>query len=98
MKSSVNPKASRSELSMASASSMVFVLPSARSQIWDAENILDIYLMLKTNTYVIYICTYNQRFYINLSKNENTEMIYSHLEIVKDVTKEILRRNLIQTR
>ena len=36
MKSSVKPNASRSELSTASASSIVLVLPSASSQIWDA--------------------------------------------------------------
>ena len=37
MKSSVKPKASRSELSMASASSIVLDLPSASSQIWEAD-------------------------------------------------------------
>ena len=39
MKSSVKPNASRSELSTASASSIVLVLPSASSQIWDAVKI-----------------------------------------------------------
>ena len=41
MKSSVNPNASRSELSMASANSIVFVFPSAKSQICEAEKYME---------------------------------------------------------
>ena len=56
MKSSVKPKASRSELSMASAKSIVFVQVLANSQIWEAEHKMQIF---KIVTYVYFLLRLN---------------------------------------